>query len=142
MARYVAEIRSKLAPAEAFAYMADFSNARFWDPSVTSSRHENDHPIALGSSFAVVSRFARRDVKLTYAIVEYEPPTRVVLEARPSYVSRDTITVTADGEGSLVRYDAVLAFGAVGRLFDPIMQRIFDRVGAKAKAGLETALNP
>jgi hypothetical protein len=81
-------------------------------------------------------------VKLTYAIVEYDAPTRVVLEARPSYVSRDTITVEADGEGSLVRYDALLAFGAVGRLFDPIMQRVFDRVGAKAKAGLETALNP
>jgi len=142
MARYIAEIRSKLAPADAFAYMADFSNARFWDPSVASARHENDRPIGLGSSFAVVARFARRDVELTYAIVEYEPPTRVVLEARRSFVSLDTITVEPDGEGSLVRYDALLAFGAVGRLFDPLMQRAFDRVGAKAKAGLETALNP
>ena len=142
MARYTAEIRSKLAPAEAFAYMADFSNARFWDPSVSSARHVGDGAVGMGSTFEVTARFAKRDVTLTYAIVEFEPARRVVLEARRSFVSRDTITVEADGEGSLVRYDALLAFGALGRLFDPLMQRAFDRVGAKAKAGLERSLNP
>ena len=79
---------------------------------------------------------------LTYAIVEYEPPARVVLEARRGFVSRDTITVEpAAGGGSVVQYDAVLAFKGIGRLFDPLLQRIFNRVGAQAKAGLERALN-
>jgi hypothetical protein len=56
-------------------------------------------------------------------------------------VSRDTITIESTGEGSVVTYDATLAFGGLGRLFDPIVQRIFDRVGARATLGMQTALN-
>lgn len=143
MARYSTTIVSKLAPADAFAYMADFSNARFWDPSVSEAARKDEGPVGLGSAFAIVARFAGRSVPLTYAIVAYEPATKVVLEARRGFVSRDTITVEeAAGGGSRVHYDAVLAFSGVGRLADPLMQLVFNRVGAKAKAGLETALNP
>ncbi len=111
MARYSTTISSALAPADAFAYMADFSNARFWDPSVSEGARKDDGPIGLGSAFEIVARFAGRDVPLTYAIVAYEPPVKVVLEARRGFVSRDTITVEeAAGGGSRVHYDAVLAF--------------------------------
>ena len=66
-----------------------------------------------------------------------------MLEARrPGFVSRDTITVEPAGDGSIVDYDATLAFGGLGRLLDPVMQRVFDRVGARATIGLRTALNP
>ena len=96
--------------------MADFSNARFWDPSVSEGARKDDGPIGLGSAFAIVARFAGRDVPLTYAIVAYEPPVKVVLEARRGFVSRDTITVEeAAGGGSLVHYDAVLAFSGIAR---------------------------
>jgi hypothetical protein len=143
MARYSTTIASSLAPAEAFAYMADFSNARFWDPSVSAGARKDEGPIGLGSAFALVARFAGRSVPLTYAIVAFEPPVKVVLEAHSGFVSRDTITVEeATGGGSLVHYDAVLAFSGIARIADPVMQLVFGRVGAKAKAGLEVALNP
>jgi hypothetical protein len=142
MPRYSTTIASKLAPADAFAYMADFSNARLWDPSVRQAERADDGPIGLGSRFALVARFARRDVPLTYAIVAYEPPAKVVLEARNGFASRDTITVEEGAAGgSLVHYDALLAFNGIARLAGPLMQLVFNRVGAKAKAGLETALN-
>ena len=65
-----------------------------------------------------------------------------MLEARrPAFVSRDTITVEPAENGSVLHYDATLAFGRVGRLFDPVMQRIFNRVGARATLGMQTALN-
>ena len=38
MARYVTKIESTRSQAEAFAYMADFANARLWDPSVSEAR--------------------------------------------------------------------------------------------------------
>ncbi len=142
MARYSTTISSALAPADAFAYMADFSNARIWDPSVSAAVRKDDGPVGLGSVFAIVARFAGRDVPLTYAIVAYEPPVKVILEARRGFVSRDTITVEAAGGGSLVHYDAVLAFSGITLVVDPLMQIVFGRVGAKARAGLETALNP
>ena len=143
MARYVTTIESALPQAEVFAYMADFANARLWDPSVSEARRVGEAPIGLGSAFALVARFGGRDVPLRYEIVEYDSPRRVVLEAlRPGFTSRDVITVEPGGNGSLVHYDATLAFSGLGRLFDPVMQRIFDRVGARATLGIQSALNP
>ena len=144
MTRYLTTIESALPQAEAFAYMADFANARVWDPSVSEARRVGAAPIGIGSAFDLVARFGGRDVSLRYEIVDYDPPRRVVLEAqRPGFVSRDTITVEPAGDGgSAVNYDATLAFAGLGRLFDPIMQRIFNRVGARATLGMQTALNP
>ena len=143
MAHYATTIESKLSPSEAFAYMADFANARVWDPSVSEAVGVGDAPVGLGSEFDLVAKFAGRDVPLRYTIVAYEPPKIVVLEARrPGFVSRDTITVEPAEHGSVVRYDASLAFGGLGRLADPVMQRIFNKVGANATIGMRTALNP
>jgi CBS domain-containing protein len=140
MARYETTIESRLPAAEAFAYMADFANARIWDPSVSAASRVDQGPLGIGSAFDVVARFA---VPLRYTIVSYEPPHQVVLEAhRPGFVSRDTITVEPVEHGSNVHYDAILAFSGIGRLFDPLMQRIFNSVGAKATTGMESALNP
>lgn len=143
MAHYATTIESKLPASEAFAYMADFANAREWDPSVSAATAVGDGPVGLGSEFDLVARFAGRDVPLRYEIVEYEEPKTVVLEARrPGFVSRDTITVEPAEHGSVVSYDADLAFQGLGRLADPVMQRIFNRVGAQATTGMRTALNP
>jgi Polyketide cyclase / dehydrase and lipid transport len=142
VARYATTIRSRRARSEAFAYMADFSNARIWDPSVSRALRAGDGAVGLGTEFDLVARFAGRDVPLRYVIIEFEPPARVVLEARRGFVSRDTITVEdGDDGGSVVRYEAVLGFRGIGRLFDPIMQLVFNRVGGRAAAGIERALN-
>jgi len=144
VARYVTEIESRLSPADAFDYMADFANARFWDPSVSEARRESDGPVAAGSTFHIVSRFAGRDVPLLYTVITHEPPGRVVLEARkPGFVSRDTITIRAAGAGgSIVHYDALLELRGARRVLDPILQRLFNRIGEHATGGLQTALNP
>jgi len=143
MARYVTQIESRLSQTDAFAYMADFANARFWDPSVSEARREGEGPIAAGSTFHLVSRFAGRDVPLLYTLVAYEPSTRVVLEAqKPGFVSRDTITVEAAGDGSVVRYDALLELRGARRLFDPVLQRLFTSLGDAATRGMRAALNP
>ena len=137
MARYVTSIESSLPQEEAFAYMADFTNARHWDPSVSRAERDGER------SFDLVARFAGRDVPLRYEIVELEEPRLVVLEARGTgFTSRDTITVAAAGDGSVVHYDARLMFGGVRKLADPLMQVVFNRVGANARRGMFEALNP
>ena len=136
VARYTTTIDSTLPAEEAFAYMADFSNALEWDPSVTEASRSGD------SAFDLVAKFGGRAVPLRYEVVSLEPPRSIVLEARkPSFTSRDTITVTAAPGGSTVHYDARLEFKGVGRLFDPLMQLVFNRTGAKAAAGMRAALN-
>ena len=76
MARYLTRIESALPQAEAFAYMADFANARVWDPSVSEARRVGEAPIGIGSAFDLVARFGGRDVPLHYEIVEYDAPRR------------------------------------------------------------------
>jgi hypothetical protein len=136
IARYITTISSTLAPEAAFAYMADFANAREWDPSVSRSQRVDD------STFDLTARFGGRDVELRYRVVERDPPRRVVLEAKGSgFTSRDTITVSAAGQGSEVHYDALLAFEGARRLLDPVMSRLFKRLGDEAAAGLRRVLN-
>jgi hypothetical protein len=143
VARYLTTISSRLGQDEAFAYLADFSNALAWDPSVTSAVRLEAGTIGVGSAFSLVARFAGRSVPLRYAIVVHDAPRLVVLEAqRPGFLSRDTITVTATDHGTVVRYDALLSFNGLGRLADPVVQMVFNRVGAGATGGLTRALNP
>ena len=143
MARYVTTIESKLSPAEAFAYMADFSNALHWDPSVVEASRSATGAVGNGSTFDLVVKFGGRKLPMRYEIVSYDEPRVVVIEAQqPSFTSRDTITVAPIGDGSTVHYDALLEFKGHGRMLDPIMQLIFNRTGDKAAAGMRAALNP
>ncbi len=143
MARYTTTIDSALSPAAAFAYMASFDNAREWDPSVVEARRLDSGELAVGSAFAVVSKFAGRSVPLQYRITELDATRRVVLEAwNGTFGSVDTITVApAAGDASTVTYDARLVFKGVARFADPLMQLAFNRVGRKADASLRVHLN-
>ena len=83
-------------------------------------------------AFDLVAKFGGRAVPLRYEVVSLDPPRSIVLEARkPSFTSRDTITVAAAPGGSTVHYDARLDFTGVGRLFDPLMQLIFKFFGSE-----------
>jgi hypothetical protein len=141
VARFTTTIPSRSTQADAFAYMAAFENAEQWDPSVTRATRIGHEPLGVGTSFEVVSRFGPRLVPLTYTIVRYEPDRLVVLEARSKgFVSTDTITVEQTGTTSTVTYDALLQFGGLGRLADPLMQLVFNRVGGRAAARLREVL--
>jgi hypothetical protein len=155
MARYRTTIESRLSQADAFDYMAEFTNAREWDPSVGEARRVDTAPLAVGearrvdtaplavgSAFDLVARFAGTDVPLRYTVLEYDRPQRVVLEARrPGFVSRDTITVAEAAAGSTVHYDALLELTGWRRLFGPFFQRTFQGVGDRAADGMRAALN-
>ncbi|MGZ4319695.1 MAG: SRPBCC family protein [Gaiellaceae bacterium] len=80
MASYVTTVESSLPPAAAFAYMADFANARVWDPSVIEAQRVGDAPVGPGTEFDLVARFGGRDVPLRpplrFADVQLHGPYR------------------------------------------------------------------
>ncbi len=141
MARYTTTIESSLTPDEAFAYMADFSNAQEWDPSVAEAKRLGD--VGADAAFDLVVRFGGRKLPMRYETAAFDAEQRrVVLQAdNPRFTSRDTITVTPAAAGSSVHYDAALDLRR-GRLLDPVLQLLFNRTGDKAAAGMRTALNP
>jgi hypothetical protein len=142
VARYRTSVHSTRSQDDAFSYMANFANARQWDPSVVSAEKMGDDPVGLGTIFDLVTEFRGRRVALRYEITTYEAPRQVVLSARtPQLRSRDTITVEARDGGTEVSYDAYLGLSGVARVLDPLLGVFFRRLGDAARDGLARELN-
>lgn len=142
MANYRTTVQSRRSPDETFEYLADFANAREWDPGVVEGERVDDGPLGVGSRFQLVARFLGRSVPLEYRIVAFERPRRVVFEADERIVhSIDEIRLTANDGGTVVTYEADLRLkGPLGRALDPVLARVFARVGDRATTGLREVL--
>ncbi len=141
MAHYRASVDSPLGADDAFALLADFSNAADWDPGVRSARRLGEGPIQVGSTFEVVASFLGRDVPLTYRITQLDAPNRVVFEADARGLrSVDTITFEKRGDGTRVTYDANLTLSGLAYVFDLPLHLAFQWIGGRALAGLAKAL--
>jgi len=140
MADYLVRVRTPLAPGVAFAYLADLTNITRWDPGVSRSEQVVGSRPGIDAAFAVTVKGLRRP--LHYVTNEYEPPARVVVQARSRLLtSLDAITVEPDGPGALVTYDAHLTLNGPFRLFDAVLARAFRRAAERAAAGLVDALD-
>lgn len=96
----------------------------------------------LGSRFFVVVHWLGRDLPLTYEIVEFEPPRRLVLRAEnATTVSEDTVQIEPQGEGSALTYDAGVSLKGAARVLDPLLGLAFKRLGDNAAAGLRRELS-
>jgi hypothetical protein len=144
MARYRTMVKTAESPAEAFAYLARFSNAAEWDPGVTSAEALTPGPPALGSTYRLVVKFLGLSTPIEYRIDEIDVPTRVVLQAENAAVrSRDVIEVEKGQDGgSLVHYEANLEAKGVFVVLSPMIALAFRRVGDRAAEGLRRALAP
>jgi carbon monoxide dehydrogenase subunit G len=125
----------------AFDYLSRFSTTAEWDPGVVRSRDLTPGPVGLGSAFAVTASFLGREVPLRYEIVAFDPPGLVAVRAENGTVrSSDTMTFFADGDRTLVVYDAELDLRGAARVFTPLIAVAFRRIGDRAAAGLEAAV--
>lgn len=145
MARYIVHVRSPKPQTEAFAYMADLSNFGEWDPGVTAAEQVTGDGPGLSAAFDVTVKAVPKPLTLRYVTTEYDEPMSIVAEAKSNLLrSLDRITVRpdpdADGDGSIVTYDAELTLNGVFGLVDPLLGVAFDRIGDKAAAGLVAAL--
>jgi len=148
VAEYLATIDVPLPPAEAFDYLAEFSNAQEWDPGVESAEMTTPAPVALGSRFHLVTKVAGRAVPLDYEIIAYDRPNVVTVRAEnSSTISEDTITFTevaasggSDRPHTEVRYEAGLELKGAYRVLTPVIGIMFKGIGDRAAAGLRATL--
>ncbi len=146
MAHYQTTIDSPLAPAEAFARLADVTRFAEWDPGVKAARQvEGDGP-GLGAGYVLtVKGVAGTDTDLRYDVIDYVEPTTLHLLAESSLLrSDDLITVEPSGDGSRVTYRAELDLTGPGGLLkvaDPVLGLAFDKIGDRAAKGLTTFLD-
>ncbi len=142
MAYYRALIDVRRPIDEVFAYLADFSNTEKWDPGVVSAKKRGDGPVTMGTQFQVVSKFLGRALLLDYQIVQYDPPSRVVLESENDNLrSVDTITFEKITRGTRLTYDANLTLKGIRYVGDFALHLAFQWIGRRALDGLRAALN-
>ncbi len=142
MSRYVVHVRTSMPPAEAFAYMADLSNLADWDPGVERAEQVEGDGAGLGAAYDVDVKVTLRTMTLRYDTVAYDGSsnTMTAVAVNALITSKDTITVEADGDGSIVTYDAELTLKGLLGLANPLLGLAFNRIGDRAATGLIEAL--
>jgi carbon monoxide dehydrogenase subunit G len=129
------------APADrVFAYLSDFTTTTEWDPgTVKTVRLAGDGGV--GTTYDNTSKFMGRETRLTYEVVEYAEPTRIVLHGTNATVdATDSITVEAHGGGTKVTYEADFAFSGLAKFLAPLLAPALKKLGDDAKQGMAEAL--
>lgn len=133
MARFSTRIRTTRSAEDAFAYLSDLRNFSDWDPGTKSAKQTKGNGPGPGAEYELKSGGAN----LTYVVESFDEPARIKARGRNKVVtSVDEISVTPEGTGSVVTYEAQLTPNSVFKLGGPLWQVLFTRLGNGAAQGL------
>lgn len=124
-------------------YLKDFAHAEAWDPGTESCTQETPGEVSVGTRWHNVSKIAGVTTELTYTLEQLNDAGKIVFRGEnDSATSTDTITVMARRGGSEITYEAVIETkGVVGKLADPVMKLLFERIGTKTEEQMTEVLN-
>ena len=129
-------------PAVVLDYLKDFAHAEEWDPGTESCTPETPGPAQVGSRWHNESKIAGVSTELTYRLERLTDSEVVFVGENDSASTSDTITVTPHGTGSEISYHAEIeAKGVAGKLADPVMKLLFERIGSKTEKQMTEVLN-
>ena len=142
MAYFDTTVATSADPHTAFRYLADFSNAADWDPSVPRALRLDEGLIGEGARFRVELALGRRTVPILYTLERCEADRLLVFRAdEPWFRSLDTIELAPRPGGTEIRYDADLRLEGVAFLLDPLVHVGFQFSGQRSADGLRRTLN-
>lgn len=122
-------------------YLADFTHAEEWDPGTESCTRLDSGPIRVGSRFHNESKIAGVSTELVYELVTLDADKVVLRGENDSATSTDTITVTPQDGGSEITYEAVIEAKGVGKLAEPLMKLVFERIGSETEKKMTEVLD-
>ena len=127
---------------EAFAFVADFTNAKDWDPGVATSERLDPGPVAVGARYRLGVRMGGGVASMEYRDTALEPLRRVVLAGEGSGVSAvDDIRFEATPGGTRIDYTADIRLRGAKRLVAPFAGGAFAKIARQARDGMQRALD-
>lgn len=144
MAHYETSVTSPLAPADAFAKMAEMTNFAEWDPGVQSAEQVAGTEPGLNAAYKLVVNGVgpAPAIPLKYVMKEFSDGKSFRALAKAKFFSSDDrISVTPEGSGSVVKYEADLLLNGPLKVLDPLLKPIFQKIGSDADEGLKKFLN-
>ncbi|SDO93100.1 Carbon monoxide dehydrogenase subunit G [Nakamurella panacisegetis] len=122
-------------------YLSDFGHAEQWDPGTKTCKRVDTGPVHEGSSWTNVSQFRGKETTLDYRLLKRQP-RRLVFEGRNKRAtSTDDINLSPVGGGTLITYEANIAFHGVLRLVGWAVQGEFNRLGDRTAEQMTRVLN-
>ena len=122
-------------------YLQDFANAEQWDPGTQKCTRIDSGPLAEGASWHNVSNIFGVTAELTYKLTMLSRRKLVFVGKNKSSTSVDTITVDADGAGSVLTYEADLEMNGLAKLLNPVMKLAFEKLANDTEKQLTTVLD-
>jgi len=135
-------VRTRIPPADAFAFVANLAHLPQWDAGVSEAsqvRGDGPGPDAIYS----VTLSTRRPTTLRYETTAFDgdAPSTTLVASHSWYRSIDTISASPSGDGAYLTYSAELELLGPLKLADFLMRRVFNRIGKTAEAGLVRELD-
>jgi hypothetical protein len=128
-------------PGTVVDYLKDFAHAEDWDPGTERCTQESRGDIRVGTRWHNVSKIAGITTELMYTLETLTAGRLVFVGENDSARTTDTITVQAKAGGSEVTYEAVIEPKGVGKLGEPLLKLLFERIGTKTEKQLTDVLN-
>jgi carbon monoxide dehydrogenase subunit G len=122
-------------------YLKDFGHAEQWDPGTRSCERIDSGPVAEGSFWHNVSKIFGVTAELTYKLEELTDRKMVFVGENQSSRTVDTITVDAQGSGSVITYVADLEMLGTARLLSPVMKLVFEKLAGDTEKQMAAVLN-
>jgi carbon monoxide dehydrogenase subunit G len=116
-------------PADVVRYLADFSNAREWDPGTVSCERLGAGPVSAGAEWRNVSEFRGRRTELRYRLVRAEAGHLTFVGRNKTATSTDDMRFEEYAGGTRLVYRAVIDFHGPAKLAAPLLKREFERLG-------------
>jgi len=141
MATFRMTIHSTWSLSDLFTYVATFSNAAEWDPGVVAAEALTPGEPGLNSEYLLYVALGKRQLPLTYRIVEFDRLRRVVLHAQNKLVrSLDTLEFNPAPGGTKLTYEASLIGMGPLAAAEPLIGIALKRLGTRAEESLRTKL--
>ena len=122
-------------------YLKDFAHAESWDPGTLTCTREDTGPVAVGSSWHNVSKFAGRETELTYTLRSLEPDHLIFVGENKTATSTDDMSFEAVAEGTRITYTAHIDFHGAAKLAGPLFGPMFEKLGDKTQDQMIDVLN-
>lgn len=131
---------------ETFAFVSDFRHAARWDPRTYGVEKATDGTIGIGTRFILTGGMLREELvkrlhiprsmagmALPYDVVEFDAPNYFVLEGESRLVRyQDRLEFSQESDGTRVRYAADLHLKGPLAVGEPLLHRMFQRIGDDA----------
>jgi carbon monoxide dehydrogenase subunit G len=122
-------------------FLSDFTTTEQWDPPTRETvRVEGDG--GLGTVYRNRSRLLGQDARVTYTVVDHDPPQVLRLRGDAGRVQfLDTIEVEPVDGGTRVRYTVEYRLHGLARLAAPLFGRTMRKVADDAARQMGTVLD-